>query len=477
MTASTWLQDMPQLVTELKGYEGGEVWQAKTAGGAEVIARRVPLPGSILAQDYISRIRHAQEAASQRLAEVIGAVERDDGSVWILYRPVVSLPAGQLAASGHVEPSSALAVTLGLLQGLAALHEAGLGQEITEDNARVDATGLARLDGVWLPPEAGAGEQVKQAGALLCRLFGAGQEPGETLSVAERQAPGLIAALRGLAAGSARDARVALAIVAEAAGGLSAEAQIQRTQSHLSALVRHLLDSRRAAAPVGPAPPGNAHPPPPEPAPAPVRQPGSESVRIGPRPTRQSIWKAKPPPGERRRRIHPAIFAGAGAAAVLLIAALVVDAVRGPQVNLLAGGPGAAASTPKPTPPPKPPPSFPASAGDVTSIELSFSPAQSRPCVSGEKTCRLLVKVNTNPLPVDEDIVWVFDVTDLCTGSTVEVKDPQDNADVHADAGWPYVYSTSAIPLPTGKRLHIVAKTTKPDVAASPALDIGPPQC
>jgi hypothetical protein len=502
-----WLGEMPQLVSQQAYEEGSETWRARTSGGAEVLARRLSTPSTLAAPAYLDRLKRLHQDQPPNLAPLAGGLERPDG-VWILSRPIAAIPLQRLLDPG-LDLAPALAVGMGVLQGLAALRRAGLGQQVDSDSVLIDTVGATRLDGTWVPLDEVAGQvQVQATGRLLCLLLGIPEKPSDTLTAAERQAPALAAATRSMAGGAIGDVSSALALLHEAAGGLAAPAQLKRSAKLMAESVRRLLSGqapaagRRSAAGTSstPAPPPPAYspvpsaapdPPPRPPAPegstvpppmpnpvAPARAPklpATRPVAIGPRPSRESTWRAKPPPSRTRSGVHPAMVLAAAVLAMLVVVALFVAfrAIRsgGPQV---ATTPPVGQATAPPVQQPTPPPGPPASAGDVQQVTLAFDQAQ--PCSSGDRACALGVDVHlTQVLEAPEDVTWGFRVTDLCTGQTQTIEAP--SAAVHAQAGWNHVQGSSVIALPASKRLQIVAATSAPAVAGSVPLLIGAPSC
>jgi hypothetical protein len=526
-----WLGEMPQLISQETYEEGGETWRARTSSGAEVLARRTPVPPRLEASAYLDRLRSLHQEQPPNLAPVVGGVERPDG-IWILSRPIAAVPLRRLLEA-DLELAPALAVGLGVLEGLVALRRVRLTQRVDTDSVLVDTVGVARLDGSWIPyDEVVARDEVRAVGRLLCTVLGMPGRPADTLSPAERQAPALAAAARSLADGAIDDVASALALLGEAAGGLAAPAQLKRSGKLLTDSVRRLLSGqapRPAAKPSGPAPaagpgpsavrppspaPGAPQPPQasppggsrlvPPPMPNPVAQgpaprdgtsrsvqppmpspvpPARETrpaaaarpVPIGPRPSRESTWRAKPPPSRTRSGIQPAMVLAAAVLVVLLIAVVFV-AFRA----LRSGGPSVATTPPagQPSAPAggqtTPPPGPPESAGDIQQVTLQLDQAQ--PCSPGDRACGLAVDVHLSHLLTGpEDVTWNFRVTNLCTGQTTTVESP--SATVHAQSGWNHVTASSVIALPAAKRLQIVAATTAPAVAGSVPLTLGSPTC
>lgn len=464
-----WLSEMPQLLTQVARRAGSEVWRARTSSGGDLLARQITLPADVPSVTYLDRLRLLHESPSPHVASVTGAVWREDG-VWVLYRPIAGVPMRDIVDGGDLDPARTVALGDGLLGGLAALHAAGLGQQVDVDGVQVDSMGVVRLEGPWLPLDVDAGAasaQVQAAGKLICGLLGVAELPGYELTTAERQVPALVAAARSLAASSARDAGSAHALLMEAAGGLAGEAMLARTRHHFAEAVRQHLGVPGIAPRPRPAPP-----PPPR-----ARTPVVPPIAIGPRPTRDSIWRAQPPPLPLKGGLPPGgVLAGSLIALVLVLAIFgISQAIGGNRTAGLAPptlGKPSAVTTARPTAQPATPTPGTLSAGDVKQVELAFD--QPRPCAPGDSACQIKVTVTTNPLPQGSDVAWIFKITDLCTNQTVQMR----GEDVTTQgANWNSVWGISAFGLPRSKRLQIVAQTTQPAVANSPPTIVGQPSC
>lgn len=523
-----WLGEMPQLVTQEPQPDGREAWRGRTSAGAEVLARRVMVSEVGIASEYLERLRNLHQGQDSYLTALAGAAE-DGDSIWLLFRPIAAAPLGDVIESG-LDAAPGVALGIGIFHGLATLHRCELGHDVGPDSVLVDTMGLARIDGTWLPVDAHeAGSQVKAAGELLCRLLELPVRPGAALLPIESHSPALAAAVRSIAGGTIDDAASATALLAEAAGGLAAPAQLGRSNATLSERVRQVVSGRGtpprpsqgrvqrqgpaqppiASPPPIPAPPSLSRPAldsfpaappptevtptgqstpvrPPAPVPAPIVEPAAaraetaarssgrtrpaKPIAIGPRPSRDSTWKAKPPPSQRHRLPGVALMVAA------LILVLVVVGVIG--VMRLRSGPGQVALQPSTAPtaassaaPPKPPAGPPASAGDVKKVELAFD--QPERCNPGDRACQLHVQVDTNPLPNASNITWTFVVTDLCNGQSTKFPGNQ----VSAGPGWTYVWANNVIQLPAAKRQQITAQTSEPAVAASVPLVMGQNSC
>jgi hypothetical protein len=161
--------------------------------------------------------------------------------------------------------------------------------------------------------------------------------------------------------------------------------------------------------------------------------------------------------------------------AALIVVLVVVGVIGVMRIRNGAGQialqPSAGPTTAPSAAPPKTPAGPPASAGDVTKVELTFD--QPIQCNPGDRACQLKVRVDTNPLPNASNITWSFVVTDLCNGQSTKFAGNQ----VSAAAGWTYVWANNVIQLPAAKRQQIVAQTSEPAVAASVPAVIGQNSC
>lgn len=466
--ATPFLDRMPELVAHLDAPHGPEDWRARTQAGEEVLARRLQVPDSERTT-MVDRLRWLWEADPTGLLPLRGAATNPDG-VWVLLRPVPGSPLGAVSAAQPLSPAETAAVGRSLLGGLATLHRIGLGQLVVPRTILIDAEGKAHLDGPWLPVDPGTrAGQVRALGETLIQAMGITVRPDEELTAAERQSPGLVATLRGIAGGTAVDAATAAALLEESAGALSAPPQIARSERTLADRVKRLLSpsgapgSRRPAARVRrvtmPSTPVGT-PPQPRAAPAPP-------VRIGPRMSEKSAWNAKPAP---RRQAEGAIRASTVLAGSLIgLVLLVIVFAAWTYIDhrqQLAATPTPHAATP--TPAPTAPPSLaPSSAPPVSSVVLTTDQVGS--CSAGQ-ACQVQVKVSFSS--GSHAAAWNFYVTNVCTGKVTQVGSGSEDAPYPA-----YVYADSTVNIPSGNSLELVAKTTSPAVAASSPIKIGSGSC
>lgn len=466
--ATPFLDRMPELVAHLDAPHGPDDWRARTQSGEEVLARRLQVPDSERAT-LLDRLRLLWEADSTGLLPVRGAASNADG-VWVLLRPVPGSPLGAVSGLMALTPAEATATGRSLFEGLATLHRVGLGQLVVPRTILIDADGRAHLDGPWLPvdPAARAG-QVRALGETLIQGMGISVRPEDELTSAERRAPGLVATLRGIAAGTSPDAATAAALLDESAGALAAPPQIARSERGLAERTQRLLSPGSAPASRHPGPRvrrvtdltpvAGAAEAPPVPPPAPVR--------IGPRMSEKSAWNAKPAP---RRAAEGAIRASSVLAASLIGLVLLVVVFSAWTVykgrEELAATPTPHAATPTPAPTPVPP-LAPSSAPPVSGVALTTDQVGS--CSAGQ-ACQVQVKVSF--ASGTHSAAWDLYAINLCTGKVTQI------GTAAVTAAYPeYVYADSVVNIPSGASLQLVAKTTSPAVAASSPLKIGSGSC
>ncbi|MGH7912373.1 MAG: hypothetical protein ACREQM_08375 [Candidatus Dormibacteraceae bacterium] len=456
---AAFVDQMPELLARLDAPHGPDDWRARTPDGREVLARRLTVPEGERAT-IVERLHWVQEADSAGLLPILGAASNADG-LWLLLQPVPGSPLGTVVAAGELTPAETAAIGLSLFHGLATLHRVGLGELVVLKTILLDTAGRAHLDGPWLPVDPGArGGQVRALGEALAGALGIGVRPDAGLTPAERQAPGLVATLRGISTGSAIDATTAGALLEEAAGALAAPPQVERSEGVIAERVRRLLvpgstPVRRPGARVRRAPPAVGVAPP-------------RPVHIGPRMSERSAWRAKPSP---RQAAAGAVRASTVLVGALIGLALLVVVFGG--ATLITRHQQELAATPTPTPaapkttPTAAPPVAPQSAGAVASVELTAD--QLGNCSPGQ-SCQVEVKVNYSS--GSHSAAWVFELTNLCTGQTSQIGSNSESTPYQE-----YVYADSTLTIPAGKAFQLVAKTTSPAVAASKPLAIGGNGC
>ncbi|MDR0359515.1 MAG: hypothetical protein LBJ87_08645 [bacterium] len=519
---------MPQLVARLSVADGAEDWAARGPRGAELIARRLPV-AEANQPTLVDRLRWVHQAGSPDLSPLVGAVVRPDG-VWALYQRVPAVPLPRLLETGPLSPAQVVWAGLALLGALATLHRVALGQSVRTNSLLIDVQGGAHLDGPWLPIDAAVRPlQVREAGRVLCWALGVGDRPGASLSGSERQAPALVATLRSLAVSGVPDAPTARALLVDAAGGLAVGAQLERSRSQLASAAQGALVASGAPVAWPPAPPAIALPSeapgggrswpanpssiPPPPAPSGPADPSSAEgpsgdtaplgpltaaapdappppgaglvppaeaeeppgrrrpIRIGPRMTRESAARARPAPrAAAQGRIRAGTLLAAAVVGLVLVFAIfgVMRVIQSRQSSPSRGAAAQPAPTAKPPTPTAAPTALPANAGPVQAVRMTLD--QAGPCSPGRQ-CQLRVQVNFSQSAGPQTATWVFEVTDRCSGQTVE------RPGITSDRFPAYVYGISSISLPPGKSLEIVAKTTSPAVAGSPPMQVGAAAC
>ncbi|MGH7867389.1 MAG: hypothetical protein ACREP9_07060, partial [Candidatus Dormibacteraceae bacterium] len=461
-STESWISELPKLDSNTPVGHSQKLL-GRTTGGARVEVLRVR-SAVAAAHLFVERLRQLHQAAPPNLIPLAGAAEQGS-EVWLLFRPVTAVPLPRLLNSG-LGMATGLAIGLAVLRGLTALHKVELGVEVEADSIVIDALGTIRLAGGWTPIASGeAVEQVSRVGQLLAKLLNLTLQPSAELQTTERQAPALAAAVRTLAAGQVDNAHSALELISETAGGLSAEPQLQRIGRQLATSVRESAKPSKSTSqpPSQPAPESTT----PALPPASSRREQAKPIAIGPRPTKESAWRAKPPP--RRSSITPRMLGIGGLAALLILVVGLGFSFRSffnDRFRASVSAPAASnqSSTPSSSPSSQPPPA----AGQVKEVDLAFD--QPSPCVIGDKICRLRVDVKTQPVAQGTDIAWVFSVRNACNGTTSQLA----GTDVTTDGqGWTAVYSSSVATLPQGNQLQITAQTTQPAAASSQPLTIG----
>ncbi|MFZ0216483.1 MAG: hypothetical protein WAM30_11165, partial [Candidatus Dormiibacterota bacterium] len=189
-------------------------------------------------------------------------------------------------------------------------------------------------------------------------------------------------------------------------------------------------------------------------------------VRIGPRMSKQSAWRARPAPREAARGLVSASTVAAGAVIGLILLVLVFGAARFIEGRQQAANPTptpAVSATPAPTPTAI---QIPTSAPPVSSITMQ--PDQVTACAPGA-ACAIRVQVNFSSGV--HSASWVFEITNECTGKTTEA--PGESVTAYPVE----VYATTDVPIPAGKKFTMIAKTTDPAVAASQPMTIGGGSC
>ena len=322
--------------------------------------------------------------------------------------------------------------------------------------------------------------ELRQAGRLICSALGIAAETGPgALRPAERAMPAVCATARAIANGAmGRNLGLARAQFADTAGSLVAPERLRLSETELAEQVR--------AAPV-PAPVFTPAPPPrPEPTPAPARFEPRVSATPASRP--RSDWERRRARHEEYREPGPPVgrilavggvllvLVVAGGLGVFVVSKLMVNG-NGPITVTASASPAARQASPSSAPAASPQPSpratlpafAPPAQGTVKSVVLALN----GDCAAGS-SCALEITVNFTKAPADTDYAWTFKAFDPCTGTTTDVG----SGHFTAKAGWIQIISDRTVKLPaTRGQLSVVAVTTSPDQAQSPALSVGQGSC
>jgi hypothetical protein len=444
----------------------GEEWSALAPDGRLLdVWRVVELDPARLARD-VAALSRLVGVRHPGLVPVLAAGERD-GGVWVVSRPDAGRSLRRLLAIATLTPEQAAAVAIGVLDGLGALHAAGIRHGRLDERAvHVGPAGQVRLGGWGLdvdPPR----EAVDLAAAveLLGRLGRNVQRSGG------RQSARGQAFREALLACDARagDEAALLARAGEAAEALVPGAAGERAARELAILVGKLERNP---------PPARRQ----EEAPARLRGVGRRHPLLTP----AAAWA---PPPHRARWIAAglAVLLVAGAGAFGLVAghpraataaavhprpaatARPAPAARAPAHPRPSVRPRQAAARPARAPTPaglRPLPNLaPPTAGPITAVEIQPLGGS---CQLGA-ACPVQVTVRLQPQPSAEEVRWSFRVFDRCTGATSVLT----GVSVTALAGWAYVHGTSSPALSASHPVALVAVTDTPAAAASPAVLAG----
>ena len=398
------------------------------------------------------------------------------------------LDLGHLLASGPLSPAQAAGVGLGILSALEDLHEAGRSAaSLTADDVLIGPDGRVRLRAVGQdhPSSSELAYNVRQAGRLLCAALGVAVEPDPGgLRPAERAMPAVVATARAIANGAmGRNVALARAQFADTAGSLVAPERLRLSETELAEHIRTVPVPSSVPAPAAAAAPHR-----PEPSTPPVAQPAP------PRPAPQrplTNWDRRPTrlvlDDARGRPRAGSIAAIVGVLLVLVVAAGLGAFVISKLMVTTAPSSGAVAVGSSPAPrqasPSAPPRSSPSAAPTVATLPTFAPPAQGTiksvslapngDCTVGA-SCALELTLNFTKAPAQTDYAWAFKAVDPCTGTTTDVG----TGHFTAKAGWIQIISDSRVTLPAARgKLLLVAVTTSPDQAQSPALTVGQGSC
>lgn len=469
----------------------GRVHRARLADGGEVAAVQVVLPDGAAIEAAVDRLRRVSAITDPALAPVLGWWV-DGSAVWYLTELEEGLPFSRFPASAVLSPQQSVAISLGVLQGLSALHDAGLSHgAVNAANVRVDDKGRVRLAGhplamLRFPSDGELAAELRSAGRLVCDAFGIPVEktPGPPRAI-EHAAPALVVAARSIANGTmGHDVKAATTNLRDTAGPLASPERLALGVEELGALVGG-REPDRGVAPLRAASLSEPIPA----APGPVARVNHEA----PAAASASLYPATRPPAPRVARVRvtpPEAFdddppawkrLAVAAGALALLAVLVGGGILGARA-LFSNAPGAPAAaaphtTPQPTTAPSPSPTgpfpipvyAPAAAGSVKAVNVS----QDGACAVGSN-CTVQVQVVFNPQPDSHPINWTFKIFDRCSGVAVD----QAGGTVNAQGGWNNTIADTVFNLPGARgQIAIVAISTAPDQAASQPLLLGPTGC
>ena len=396
------------------------------------------------------------------------------------------LDLGRLLASAPLSPAQAAAVGLGILSALEDLREAGRGAgSLLPEEVLVGPDGRVRLRSSGHDHGSSSDQmsELRQAGRLICSALGIAAEtdPG-ALRPAERAMPAVCATARAIANGAmGRNLGLARAQFADTAGSLVAPERLRLSEMELAEQVR----SAPVPAPVSTPAPG----PKPEPARAAAPASFKPLAPATPAPRTPSDWERRRarraeyrepgPPVGRILALGGAllVLVVAGGLGVFVVSKLMVGGGSGPITVTASASPAARQASPSSAPAASPQPSpratlpafAPPAQGTVKSVVLALN----GDCAAGS-SCALEITVNFTKAPADTDYAWTFKTFDPCTATTTDVG----SGHFTARAGWVQIISDRTVKLPaTRGQLSVVAVTTSPDEAQSPALGVGQGSC
>lgn len=446
------------LVQRRSRWANGELWTALGAGGRRLSVWRLDQVDEAVRELWADAATELVRVRHRNLVPVLAAGGRDGGII-VVSALDAGCPLRRLLAVATLTTEQAALITAAVIEGLRALHRAGLCHGGLDDRTvHLGAAGQVRL-GEWgltagaPDPDASRRDDGEAAVRLLGRLGRSVRRPGH------REGDPASALLHALDAcvGDGGEPAALLEQAREAAAAVLPGRAGERATSELAALVG-LLEREPPPRPVA----SSSHATAPAPR-HPLRSP-------------EAVWAPAP---------HRARWVAAGVAVLLLVAvagALAAGARNGRSLSVaIVPHPGREASpvpvtgvraparTPVPSPAPtgpRPVPTLaPAAAGPITAIEIQPLAGACQP----NATCAVQVTVRLQPQPAAEEVRWSFHVFDRCTGTTDVVP----GASVTALAGWAYVYGTSWPDLPPAHPLALVAVTESPAAAASPAVLAG----
>jgi hypothetical protein len=170
------------------------------------------------------------------------------------------------------------------------------------------------------------------------------------------------------------------------------------------------------------------------------------------------------------------ILVVAGVLGAFVVSKLMVSSGPAAAPPAVSATPASQAAPPSPRAAPSPtattatPPTFaPSAQGTIKSVGLKLNGG----CAAGA-SCALEVTLNFTKAAADTDYAWTFKAFDPCTGTTSDVG----TGHFTAKAGWIQIISDRTVTLPASRgQLQLLAVTTSPDQAQSPALTVGQGSC
>lgn len=478
------------LLSLLGTAESHRTWVAAGADAQLQVARRISGRSQPQRARLLRLMKALQGISHPSLLSPSHAWEHER-TVWVVRPHDGGVSLRRLVAVARLSPRQVAALADDVLDGLAALHAAGV-----VHGALHSGNILVGVDGKGRIADIGLGRRPVATGVTAAVSRGKGRLGGDLEAAAAALRAALAEPSRrgGAAAAASRisaDHRPLEALLNGPAPGLealgSAEAALgevrraagvadPRTQREIAALVAPLVPPRPVVPPpLGAAPPSAQWPPARPTSPLPVRPSdrGDRSEMTGGRQPlgRAAGWRA---PGGRR-------LAGlliAMAAAVLVATALVVMGGHHPQAGPLKArlGPSAtpeAASTPSPpsasaqprgallvVPPPAPP-----TDGMVTGLTVSLSGSAGCTAAAGQ-SCRLRVQVDLAPHQPQTPVSFGLVVVDRCTGGASTAP----GSSLLAASGFGYVWADSPVAFSSGDPVMLYAVTSAPARAASSGL-------
>jgi hypothetical protein len=446
------------LVAEvLGGGTLGTTQSGRLEDGTVIAAKRLEACAVMPPLEQLARLGPSAERA---LVPIHGIVS-EGGHRWVVSELAAGVSLKILLERGRMAPMCAVAVAMGLLDAVAALHQVGLRHgSIHPGNVHIGPDGSVRLSDYCLAPRDGQTDarlwaaDIQAVGILLCAMLrlpvdGDGGRQNQRTSKVAQSPLGLLARRMARAPRKRRSAYTAIddrLALWEAAGRLGTRRMQAAAKARLAEMV------------AGPAA-GDSPVPQPAPAEQTPREPGVV----------------------RRRRI-------AGFAASVLLAAIVASLVAISPLALLrsaagsrpVGGPVAAATAIRPPSETTAPTNVssavphaqralpalaPTAAGQVSSVRARLID----PVCSAGAACLLQVQVWVQPSARPRLVAWTVKSIPLCDGPVLDVG----TGAFTAQPGWTHIASDNRIALPQLKAQALVVVSTMPDLAASAPLFIG----